>query len=145
MEKINFEQALDQYYNIVTVKGVEETLSSVSISFYEDWTGEENCYILDTMTDDIKPRLFSLDTAHMIKQFSLPKKRATVKLDALTEKVAKEFKEASEAIKTQELVELEQDALERKVKDLNPAELQGVIDRLKASMEPDEEETENDA
>lgn len=95
MDKVNFEMALDQYYTFLEdqPKGV----SSVSISFSEDWSGEEHMYTLDSLYPTIDPRVHSLDTAHVINHVPLPAKREDLtdeKIAELTEDFKVEFWEA---------------------------------------------------
>lgn len=92
MDKLNFEMALDMYYDILEdqPKGV----SSLSISFYEDWAGTEHTYILDSLYPTVDPRVHSLDTAHVVEHVSLPAKREDLTIEMiadLTEDLKVEF------------------------------------------------------
>lgn len=95
MDKVNFETALDLYYGIL--EDQPKGISSISISFYEDWAGEEHTYILDSLYPTVDPRVHSLDSGHVIEHVPLPAKREDLtieKIEELTEDFKVDFWEA---------------------------------------------------
>lgn len=99
MAEINFPEAIKTYYSYLRVPDLKEQVSSISIDFVENWTGQEERYVLDTLTSEIKPRLYSLETAYIIEDFSLPENEADVNVDELSKEVAELFKKASTDLK----------------------------------------------
>lgn len=99
MEEMNFEQALDFYLSLL--EDEPEGISSISISFYEDWTGEKHNYTLDTLYPAIDPRVHSLNTAYVIDHVELPRKREDLTDELVANLVVdfrQRFSEANKAI-----------------------------------------------
>lgn len=94
----NFKEAIDTYYEYIKLPDLKEQVSSISIDFVEKWTGKDERYVIDTLTSEIKPRLYSLETAYMVEDFSLPENKEEVNLEELTKKVSALFKTASSAL-----------------------------------------------
>ncbi|QAX97609.1 hypothetical protein EfsSzw1_147 [Enterococcus phage EfsSzw-1] len=99
MAERNFAEAIKTYYSYLRVPDLKEQVSSISIDFVEKWTGQEERYVIDTLTSEIKPRLYSLETAHIIEGFSLPEKEEDVNVDELSKEIADSFKKASTDLK----------------------------------------------
>lgn len=93
-EQLTFEQALTKFQAYLDLPDLAERFSSVSINFTADWTGSPQAYVLDTQTNEIAPRLFSLETGHISKSFSMPSKRTKTVLTKLTTQVSTEFQNA---------------------------------------------------
>lgn len=99
MAEKNFLEAIKTYYSYLRVPDLANQVSSLSIDFVEDWTGQEERYVIDTLTSEIKPRLYSLETAYMVEDFSLPENEDDVDVDKLSKEVAILFKDASTKLK----------------------------------------------
>lgn len=96
---MSFEQALDFYLSLLEEQ--PEGISSVSISFYEEWTGEKHNYILDTLYPTVDPRVHSLATAHVVEHVDIPRKREELTEEVIAKleaELAKEFATASKAL-----------------------------------------------
>lgn len=92
--ELTFEQAIERMQEYLGATELLEKVSSVSITFTADWTGKPESYVIDMETQKPEPRLFSLETGHISKLFTLPSKLTKTALTKLTDQVSKEFIQA---------------------------------------------------
>lgn len=93
-----YQEAVQTMQEYLNSEDIMKNTSSISIPFTENWTGNKENYVMDTMTKEVDLRVFSLETAHVIPLgASLPKDS---KESANTLKqLKKEFKQASKELK----------------------------------------------
>ena len=92
--ELNFQEAIQKMQAYLDMEDLTEKVSSVSITFTADWTGQPESYVIDTETSMIAPRLFSLETGHISKSFTMPSKLTETILTDLDTSVASEFLDA---------------------------------------------------
>lgn len=95
---VGVKDALEKFYAYTGSPEVVKGYSSVSITFTESWTGEEQQYVIDTMLDNIQPRIFSLETGHVITDIKFAKTFTEATLTRVVERCTEEFTRAHEEL-----------------------------------------------
>lgn len=91
---LNFQQAIAKMQAYLSLEDLVEKFGSVSVNFEADWTGSTQSYVIDTQTDKVAPRLFSLETGHIIDNFEFPNELSEEVVENLEKTIVPEFQEA---------------------------------------------------